>query len=149
MNNGLDKKKILLITPPTIVPDQYVEFCRQTKNVETENSPERMREYVDAMIDVGKQFGIKTFDLFELTTRDEHTGRWTVDGLHLSDYGAKLLYELIRADVERLVEQHRGTNLPNLPTYLELDFNRLESFYTAESTPNPSWAGRLFFRFFR
>ena len=135
LSNGLSKEKILLITPPTIVPDLWAEFCKKNVPFVIEKTPEHTRKYADAMIDVGKQFDIKTFDMFELTSREEHLSKAFVDGLHFSDYGAKLLCDLIRADVERLVEQHRGTNRQNFPTHQDVNYNEPETFYTAEPSP--------------
>ena len=113
LSNGLSKKQILLVTPPTIVPDLWAEFCKKNVLFLIEKTPEHTRKYADATIDVGKQFDIMTFDMFELTSREEHLSKAFVDRLYFSDYGAQLLDDLIQADVERLVAQHRGTNQQN------------------------------------
>ena len=131
---GLSKERILLITPPTIVCEQWAEFCKQQK-LEIMKTPEHTRKYADAMIVVGKQFDVKVFDVFELTSREEHRSKAFVDGLHFSNYGADLLYDLIRNDVDQLVAKHRDTNRENFPTYSDADYNHLETFYTAEPSP--------------
>ena len=134
LENGLTKEKILLITPPTIVPAKWAEFAKQAQ-IEIEKTPEHTRKYAEAMIEVGHRFGIKAFDAFELTDRDEHRDKAFGDGLHFSKYGADLLYDLIKSDVDQLVEKYRGTNRMNFPTYLDMDYNHPETFYTAEPSP--------------
>ena len=49
------------------------------------------------------------------------------------------MYDLIKNDVEQLVNEYRGTDRPNFPTYLDLDFNRPETFWAAtpESSSQP------------
>ena len=138
LKSGLNKAKILLLTPPTIVCDRWADFCKTNPEIQIEKTPEQTREYADAVIDVGRQYEIKTFDVFELTSREEHREKAFYDGLHFSKYGADLLYDLIKDDVERLVAEHRGTDRENFPTYLDVDFNHPETFYTAEPSPNAS-----------
>ena len=138
LKSGLSKDRILLITPPTIGPRticaQWEEFCKQAQ-IEVEKTPEQTRKYADAMIEVGKQFNVKVFDMFELTSREEHVQKAFVDGLHFSKYGADLLFDLISDDVNQLVQKHRQTSRENFPTHLDIDFNQPEIFYTAEPAP--------------
>lgn len=134
LKSGLSKDRILLITPPTIVCSQWEEFCKQAQ-VELRKTPEKTRKYADAMIEVGKQLNVKVFDMFELTSREEHMQKAFIDGLHFSNYGADLLYDLISNDVDQLVQKHRQTARENFPTYADADFNQPEAFYTNEPAP--------------
>lgn len=132
LKNGLSKEKILLISPPTLVAEQWNEFAKRTYNITLEKTPEHTRKYVDATLEVGKQLDIKTFDLFELTSREEHFNRTFVDGVHFTKYGADLMFEFIKDDVEQLVEKQRQTKRENFPTFFDADFNHPEAFFTAE-----------------
>ena len=132
LKNGLSKEKILLITPPTIEPAQWAEFAKQNIAITIEKTPEHTRKYADVVIDIGKQLGIKALDVFELTSQAEHRHKAFVDGLHFSEYGASLLFDLIKSDVAQMVDKHRQTNRENFPTYLDINYNHPETFYTAE-----------------
>ena len=130
LNSGLTKDKLLLITPPTIISEDWNNFCGQNfKDSIVEKTPEHTKKYVDTMLDVAGQLNIKCFDSFELTSKVEHYSKAFIDGLHLSKYGGDLFYELIKDDVEQCVQKFRNTDLQNMPTYIDIDYNNLDKFF--------------------
>ena len=130
LNSGLTKDRLLLITPPTIISEDWNKFCRQNfKDSIVEKTPEHTKKYVDTMLDVAEQMNIKCFDAFELTSKVEHYSKAFFDGLHLSKYGGDLFYELIKDDVERCVRMFRNTDLENMPNCDDIDYNNLDNFF--------------------
>ena len=89
----------------------------EMKGFVIEKTPEHTRQYADAMIEIANELNITVFNVFELTSKEEHFDKAFIDGLHFSAYGGNLISQLIKDEVEKRVEKFRGLSLENFPTY--------------------------------
>lgn len=124
-----------MVTPPTINTEKWKEFCdlmRESRDLMVEKTPEHTKLYVETMLEIGNEFNVKTFDLFEITKNPANFDRAFVDGLHFSNYGANLIYNLIQNAVQECVRKFRNTDYENFPNFMDIDFNNLSTFFTNE-----------------
>jgi lysophospholipase L1-like esterase len=90
---------ILLITPPPIDEKKWDYYCIENYNELSPRSNHSSKAYGDRVKSVAKDLGCLVVDAFALLGGDHveqeaYYGQNLEDGLHLSDLGNKLLYDV-------------------------------------------------------
>lgn len=88
---GLSKSALILVTPPPVCEIKWTEGDR--KNAITSI-------YAGAVVEMGKEEGITTLDLFTELKKQENLGDCLHDGLHFAKKGNKVLASLIIPIIE-------------------------------------------------
>ena len=118
---NLDRKKIILITPPCYYHEKFTDYCKKVKKPLPFKSNQETFKYSQACLEVANQEKVDCYNFFQLTTNHEKSSDNFSDGLHLSKSGAQLLYESILPLIEQKVIQFHGSLKMNFPHYSQLD----------------------------
>jgi lysophospholipase L1-like esterase len=121
-SKGLDRKRIILCTPPTFIPEDWATF-KQGQDFQNK-SRQTLLTYVQIVRQVASDLQTRFVDIyqaFELQSEQSDAHRFFVDGLHLSVEGADIFYESIRPVIHELVQEHRRTSDNNFPVWADLE----------------------------
>ncbi|KAI1307995.1 Isoamyl acetate-hydrolyzing esterase 1 -like protein [Halotydeus destructor] len=111
---GLEKDKIILMTPPPFHAEEFIKsFARhRSEQFRTVGPPLRTgqlaEEYALNCAQVGHELQLDTVDLHTIFTQDSRGTQLFSDGLHFSGDGSKLLFDSIWPLVEKKVLKHTG-----------------------------------------
>lgn len=120
-NATLDRKKIILITPPCYYHEKYKNYCKLMGKQFPHKANSETKKYAQACLEVANQEQVDCIDFFKSSTNHCKGSDLFSDGLHLSRDGAQLLYELVCPLVEQKVVQFHGPLVMNYPHYSEID----------------------------
>jgi lysophospholipase L1-like esterase len=121
--NGLNKNKILFLTPPPYYHDIFLPFCQQTKDFYPLRGDERPKIYGLASLEVANELGVEAVDVYAAFWADGRHRDLFEDGLHFSPLGAQLLFDTIWPSVEKRVLEHVGVHelAMNYPYWLDIN----------------------------
>ncbi|OTF70942.1 isoamyl acetate-hydrolyzing esterase 1-like protein [Euroglyphus maynei] len=103
---GIDRDKIILITPPNMHQDAFKNWSiQQNRPIIPETWEQDLIEYVDACRSIATEMNISFLDLHKIFMAvEEDNEKLFSDGLHLSRDGGQLVYDnLLPLIIERIV----------------------------------------------
>ena len=104
---SLDSTKVILMTPPPVY-EPVLEERNQAKGktLLVDRSNERTLLYVNAVKDIGKEFGLPVVDNFNTMEVDSpNRNNYLRDGLHLSQLGNQRVFENIETVITKQLPQ--------------------------------------------
>ncbi|XP_071103083.1 isoamyl acetate-hydrolyzing esterase 1 homolog [Haliotis cracherodii] len=119
---GIERERIILITPPAFDEKAWGEECKKKgKPLSKDNKVTELyaRECVEAASDCGTQ----CVDLYKAMMKSEGWEDMLSDGLHLSQKGSHLLFTLLQPIVDKLTSDV----VFKFPLWDELDYNNPEA----------------------
>lgn len=114
IEDGLSKDKIMLITPGWFDEPSCSKWQIETYGGTMGKTFEHSRKYVDATIEVAREFNISLVDWWKVTTNYQPLEELFYDGLHLSTKGAKLLFDTLWPELRATIEAKHGRRVEEL-----------------------------------
>lgn len=102
--NGLEKSKIVMITPAWYHDESFLEFLRETKMPAFGKKLEHAQKYGEAVLRIAKDNNLDVVDFFEITRKQDPLKEIFCDGVHLSRKGARLLYDVLMPVIQKKIE---------------------------------------------
>ena len=131
-SKGIDKDKIILITPPHMHQTIFKAWSfEQNRPIIPETWEKDLIKYVDACRSVAKEMNISLLDLYKIfmAVKDNNEKLFN-DGLHLSRDGGQLLYDnllpLITERVVRITGKPLTDQSMQYPYWRDVDVNNPE-----------------------
>lgn len=120
MEFGIPKEKIVLISPPACDEKAWKKFCLDNDKIFTKCNL-TTGKYADACLDAAKESGTKSVDFYGSIMKRESWQETLCDGLHLSQVGSHLLFDLLKPVVDQLT-----FDLPMIyPDWKDVDVDNL------------------------
>ncbi|CAG5117182.1 unnamed protein product [Candidula unifasciata] len=122
LSQGISREKIVLITPPAFDAPAWGEQCLlKGRALSKDNKVTSV--YAETCYNLAVEMGTECVDLYSEMMKSEEYASYLCDGLHLSQRGSKLLFDLLRPIIEKLTAQ-----LPAawFPFWDEIDVNNVE-----------------------
>lgn len=104
VRNGLEKRKIILITPGFFHMESFHQLHIETDLPLTKKELVDLKKYVGAVQRIGNDEGIDVVDFFGHTEHYEPLVDLFCDGVHFSRIGAEKLFEILFPVVKRKIE---------------------------------------------
>lgn len=116
LENGVEKEKIALISPPPWNDAAWFKTCH-IRGIPLERCEEDIQDYIPACQAAAKSTGVEYIDLYNVMTSQPNLTAFLSDGLHFSSLGAKLVFDTLWPSVKK-----KTKNLPVLaPLWSEID----------------------------
>ncbi|KAL8584901.1 hypothetical protein ACOMHN_043538 [Nucella lapillus] len=102
---GVSRDKIILISPPAFCAEAWRVECVK-KGREVTKTNETTKKYAEACMAVAKECGTQKVDLYShmMKTQESEWKSMLNDGLHLSESGSRLLFDLLLPTLDQLME---------------------------------------------
>ena len=115
LNYGVDKDKLILVTPPRVVDEKWSAQCQILNNFDSHHHDEAVKAYVSSCIDLSNELGLKCVDLNGIMSKSDDYSKFFYDGLHFSAEGGKLLFDNLSPIIEDLFikDDRLRTNFPS------------------------------------
>lgn len=120
-DNGLEKRKIILITPTWYHDESFRKFLTEIGMPSIGKDVESARKYSDAILRIAKDNDIDVIDFFEISLKQEPLVEIFCDGVHYSRKGAKLLFDLLMPIIEKKIEASFKKSLTDLWHFIPFD----------------------------
>ena len=91
---GIENSSIVFITPPPIAQDAWELQCKTEKRP-VDRSNESVQQYSEAVLQLGRETGIYTVDLYNTLSKEQNLKRFFWDGLHFTHAGSEYLARLL------------------------------------------------------
>lgn len=124
--NGLERRKIILLTPPPYYHENFVKFWVESgKPGVPKRSNEQPKIYAKACLELGASIGVDVCDVHSVFEEDGQREALFCDGIHFSQLGADLLFQTVLPLVEkRLLQELKVESLTaNLPYWMDVGQN--------------------------
>ncbi|XP_050406651.1 isoamyl acetate-hydrolyzing esterase 1 homolog isoform X1 [Patella vulgata] len=119
---GIEREKIIMISPPAYNNDAWQLECVK-KGKPCSKTTENTQKYATSCVQLCKETGIWSVDLYSEMLKNENWKEMLNDGLHLSTIGSRLLFKLLQPIVDKLT-----SDLPmNYPLWDEVDYENPNS----------------------
>ena len=121
---GISNSSLILVTPPAVCESKWAVTCKERGSDTSDRSSVNTQRYAKAVLDVGRERGIVTVDLFGELNKKSNLEEYLSDGLHFSPLANRLLAQLVIPALEVILEE----NFPKavFPQWREVDPNSLE-----------------------
>lgn len=103
-DNGLDKSKIILITPTWYHHEKFQKWLSESGMPPVGKELEEARKYSEAVLDIAKSESIDVIDFFGVSLKYSPLETLFCDGVHFSQHGAKVLFEQVMPVIEKKIE---------------------------------------------
>lgn len=114
LENGLQAKNILLITPTWYYLKEFEKFLNSISTPLTGKDFEKAKVYADKVLAIAKDFNVDCLDFFDISSKYQPLEKLFCDGIHLSREGARLLFDNIMPLLDRKIETNLGKPLADL-----------------------------------
>lgn len=104
VDNGLDRSKILLITPAWFYLEDFLLLMKQMGMPPVKKELDDCERYSETVKKIGRDEQVEVLDFFTVTASYQPLEELFCDGVHFSRKGAKLLYDHLMPVVERKLE---------------------------------------------
>ena len=107
--SGVPKERIILASPAPVHPEIWEDFCRATGKDSCPRSPtEVVEKYAGVVYEVAKTQSVLFGDVYErmLNSGKGDSKDLFTDGLHLSESGAEVVFDVLHPVVERVLKSH-------------------------------------------
>ncbi|KAH3703207.1 isoamyl acetate-hydrolyzing esterase 1 homolog [Dreissena polymorpha] len=94
MDIGMERHKIVVISPPPCVESKWEADCKE-RDIPFGKYNAATKAYAQAAMEVAKECGTKSVDLYTSMIKQEDWQDMLNDGLHLSRLGSEHLFELM------------------------------------------------------
>ena len=91
---GIEKSSIVLITPPPLQEDLWGLECKE-KGQPMDRSNAATKQYAEAVLQLGRETGLTTVDVYNEMSKEQNLGQLLSDGLHFTPEGNQFLADLI------------------------------------------------------
>ena len=91
---GSENSSIVLITPPPLLEDLWVLECRE-KGRPMDRSNEVTKQYAETVLQLGRETGITTVDVYDALSKEQNLVQFLSDGLHFTPEGNQFLADLV------------------------------------------------------
>ncbi|KAL4229114.1 isoamyl acetate-hydrolyzing esterase [Mactra antiquata] len=116
MDIGVNKEKIVIISPPTCDEQKWQSDCEEKGRVFGKfNGP--TKDYAKVCIEVGEEIGTQTVDLYTAMSCQKDWEDMLNDGLHFSPYGSQFLFEQLKPVLDKLTSNMKL----QLPYWADID----------------------------
>lgn len=119
--NGLENRKIVMITPTWFYQEALVESFKGSGLPTITKTLDHAKCYSDAVLRVAMDNEIDVLDFFDVSVKYEPLETLFCDGVHFSREGAKLLYKKLMPIIEKKLELSFEKPLADLWHVLPLD----------------------------
>ena len=111
---GLDKSRLILISPPKINDSGWQVYCEKM-GYEQNHFDALATEFAKACVLAASQSGVACLDMNRLMGERGQTGfdELLIDGLHFSKLGSQFLFEHLKPMVESTIGRGLRANYPN------------------------------------
>lgn len=114
LENGLQPKNIVMITPTWYHLGEFEKFLISLSIPKTGKDFDKAKKYADAVLQIAKDFDIDCMDFFDTSSQYQPLETLFCDGIHLSRTGAKLLFDNLMPILERKIESNLKKPLSEL-----------------------------------
>ena len=104
LGEGLERRKIILITPSWYHEKLTQELLQRIDVPQTKKSFERVKEFSETILQIGASENLAVVDFFSASSKYEPLEELFSDGVHLSQVGAELLFDMLMPIIERKIE---------------------------------------------
>ncbi len=91
---GINNSSIVFITPPPVAEDLWALECRK-ENKPMDRSNETAKQYAEAVLQLGRETGITTVDVYDGLSKEQNLKQFLSDGLHFTPEGNRFLADLV------------------------------------------------------
>lgn len=112
--NGIEREKIILITPTWYHAESHDKFLLELNYPPIGKELEEARKYSDAILRIGQDLGIEVLDFFDLSLKHEPLEELFHDGVHFSRVGATIFYERLMPIIEKKLQKRYGKPIADL-----------------------------------
>ncbi|GFS68254.1 isoamyl acetate-hydrolyzing esterase 1 homolog [Nephila pilipes] len=103
-NIGLNKNKIILMTPGPYHHEKFMKWCCQIGKTFPSKDNKITAEYVQTCLGVAKKHNLDAINTFQEIMKNEDWSKFLIDGLHFSHDGSHLIYYLLRPLIEKKID---------------------------------------------
>lgn len=121
LDNGLEKRKIIMMTPAWYHHELFTEYLKELKSPLFGKELEHAKGYAEVILRVAKENEIDVIDFFDITLKQDPLKEIFVDGVHLSQKGAHLLFDALMPVIEKKLEESFKKPLGDLWHAIPLD----------------------------
>lgn len=114
LDNGLEKSKIILITPTWYHHETCQEYMKEANLPPIQKGFDDAKQYSDVILRIGKDNEIYVLDFFDISAKYEPLKEMFCDGIHYSRVGAKLLFDNLMPIIEKKIESSYKKPLADL-----------------------------------
>lgn len=114
---GLNKDKIILMTPPPYYHPKYATYCQEVGRDMPVKDNIVVSQYAEACYKVAQNCEVDVVNLYQEMIKDENWPRYLIDGLHFSHAGSVLVYALLWPHIAKRID----TTKMILPPWNEID----------------------------
>ncbi|KAH9546864.1 hypothetical protein CY35_11G004000 [Sphagnum magellanicum] len=117
---------VVLITPPPVGDEAWIDFCRANYGKQPEALPDRINEvtklYAEACKEVAKEAGVPVIDLWSVFQQTQNWRQaYLSDGLHLTAGGNRIVFDEL-VNVLNGISFLRADKLPiDFPSFADID----------------------------
>lgn len=118
-NYGVNKRKMVLIPAPPYYFDQHIQHCQSINQLpHPKRSMESAKIYSMSCLDVASTLDVATVDIFDQFLSHDLKHELFIDGLHFSESGSRLLFDLISpVIISKVMDFRRGSLDVNFPLW--------------------------------
>ncbi|KAG8197247.1 hypothetical protein JTE90_007499 [Oedothorax gibbosus] len=124
---GVDKDKIILLTPGAYCDEKFMKWCEELGRTFPKRELEVVAKYSKECENMSKQLGIDVINLYEEMMKDEDFPKYLLDGVHFSREGSFLVYNLLMQILERRI----NVSELNMPYWRDIN-----NIHPANATPD-------------
>lgn len=120
-DNGLEKRKIIMITPTWYHHEAFAEYMMSLGMPGIGKSLEDAEKYAEAVLRVASDEGLEVVDFFKISAHKEPLRDMFCDGVHFSRSGAKMLFDQLMPIIEKKIESSYKKPLADLWNAIPFD----------------------------
>lgn len=113
-DNGLERNKLVLITPTWYHHEEFQKFCRESGLPPVGKELESAQKYSETVLAIGRDLSIDVVDFFGTSLKYEPLEDMFCDGVHFSRLGAKMLADELMPVLQKKIEARYGKALVDL-----------------------------------
>jgi lysophospholipase L1-like esterase len=122
---GIQKERLILISPPTYYHKDFLNYCKLNGRLETIKDNATVGKYAIACGSAAQRTGVDFLNIYESFSNQKDGQKLFCDGLHFSREGSQLLFDLIWPLVEKKVKLFRQSSelIMNFPIYSDINID--------------------------
>ncbi|KAH9524413.1 isoamyl acetate-hydrolyzing esterase [Bulinus truncatus] len=122
MSQGIAREKIILISPPAFNAEAWSIVCQERGKVLSKDNA-TTGIYAKACSKLADEMGVKLIDLYSAMMNSLDYTIYLNDGLHLSEKGSQLLFDLLQPIIKQLT-----SHIPEVwfPSYDQVDLDNVD-----------------------
>ena len=121
---GISSSSLILITPPDLCDSKWEATCKECGYCDIgDRISANTQRYAQAVLDIGRERGIATLDLFDELSKKANLEEYLSDGLHFSIQANKVLADLAIPALEVILQERFPGRL--FPPWKEVDNSNL------------------------